>query len=70
VTPGRAVGAYGERELDAVARWVLSDGVPRTVDALAAELRDTLQIPQHGERAEATIGAAARRVLGVTTQVS
>ena len=70
VTPGRAIGAYGERELDAVARWVLSDGVPRTQQALAAELRDALQIDQHGERAEATIVAAARRVLGVDTLVS
>ncbi|HYJ76712.1 MAG TPA: AAA family ATPase [Kineosporiaceae bacterium] len=70
VTPGRAIGAYGERELDAVARWVLSDGVPRTPDALAAELRDALQIDQHGERAEATMAAAARRVLGAATLVS
>jgi hypothetical protein len=70
VTPGRAIGAYGERELDAVARWLLSDGAPRTPEALAAELRDALQIDQHGERAEATIAAAARRVLGVETLVS
>jgi hypothetical protein len=70
VTPGRAVGAYQERELDAVGRWALSDGAPRTPETLAAEIREALQIDQHGERAEATIVAAARRVLGVATLVS
>jgi hypothetical protein len=70
VTPGRAIGAYGDRELDAVARWVLSDGGARTPEALVAEIREALQIDQHGERAEATIGAAARRVLGIATLVS
>jgi REase_MTES_1575/AAA domain len=70
VTPGRTIGAYGERELDAVARWVLSDGVPRTPEALAADLRDALQIGRQGERADAGIAAAARRVLGVETLVS
>jgi REase_MTES_1575/AAA domain len=70
VTPGRSVGAYAERDLDAVARWVLSDGVPRSVEELAAEVREALQIAQHGERAEASIAAAARRVLAVATLVS
>jgi hypothetical protein len=70
VTPGRAVGAYAERDLDAVARWVLSDGVPRSADALAGEVREALQIAQHGERTEASVAAAARRVLGVATLVS
>jgi phage protein D len=44
--------------------------VPRTPDALAAEMREALQIGQHGERAEATLGAAARRVLAAATLVS
>jgi hypothetical protein len=70
VTPGRAVGAYSERELDGVARWVLSDGVARDADTLAAELRDALQIAKQTERAEASLAAAARRVLGVATLVS
>ena len=34
VTPGRPVSAYDERELDAVARWILSDGVVRTAEEL------------------------------------
>ena len=70
VTPGRAIGAYGERELDAVARWVLSDGVPRTPEAVVAEIREALQLDRHGERSEASIAAAARRVLGIATLVS
>ena len=70
VTPGRAIGAYAERDLDAVARWVLSDGVPRSADQLAIEVREALQIAQHGERAEASVAAAARRVLEVATLVS
>jgi REase_MTES_1575 len=70
VTPGRSIGAYAERDLDAVARWVLSDGVPRAADELAAEVREALQIDQSGERAEASVAAAARRVLGGATLVS
>jgi hypothetical protein len=70
VTPGRSIGAYAERDLDAVARWVLSDGVPRSADELAAEVREALQIDQPGERAEASVAAAARRVLGGATLVS
>ena len=63
VTPGRPAGAYPERELDAVARWVLSDGVPRSADQVVAEVRDALAIVSSGERAEAALVAAARRVL-------
>lgn len=70
VTPGRSIGAYAERELDAVARWVISDGVPRSADELAAEVREALQIDQSGERAEASVAAAARRVLSGATLVS
>ena len=69
VTPGRPIGAYGERELDAVARWVLSDGVPRTPGELTAELREALQMARHTERADAGLAAASRRVLGLDTLV-
>jgi hypothetical protein len=63
VSPGRPAGAYPERELDAVARWVLSDGVPRSAEEVVAEMRDALQVVSAGERAEAALVAAARRVL-------
>ncbi len=69
VTPGRPVSAYEERELDAVARWVLSDGVARTAEELVAELRDGLQIARHSERGDAGLVAAARRVIGPATLV-
>jgi hypothetical protein len=70
VTPGRPAGAYAERELDAVARWVLSDGVARPAEDLVAQMRDALQIARSGERADAALVASARRVLGLATLVS
>jgi hypothetical protein len=69
VTPGRPAGAYPERELDAVARWVLSDGVARSPEELVTEVRDALQIARSGERADAALVASIRRVLGVATLV-
>jgi hypothetical protein len=70
VSPGRPAGAYPERELDAVARWVLSDGVARSPEDLVAQMRDALQIARSGERADAALVASARRVLGLATLVS
>ncbi|HVN11787.1 MAG TPA: hypothetical protein VMT69_06820, partial [Kineosporiaceae bacterium] len=70
VTPGRAIGSYAEGDLDAIARWVLSDGVPRSAEQLADEVHEALQIAQHGERTQASVAAAARRVLGAATLVS
>jgi REase_MTES_1575 len=69
VTPGRPAGAYPERELDEVARWVLSDGVARSPEDVVTEVREALQIARPGERADAALVASARRVLGVATLV-
>jgi hypothetical protein len=43
---------------------VLSDGVSRSAEDVVAQVRDALAIVSSGERAEAALVAAARRVLG------
>jgi hypothetical protein len=70
VTPGRSTSAYAERELDAVARWLLSDGVARSTEEVVAGVREALQIVRSGERVDAALVASARRVLGLATLVS
>jgi len=57
------VGIYADAELDAVARWVLSDGVRRDAEQLTAAVREALHLVRRGEHVDAVVGAAARRVL-------
>jgi len=69
VTPGRPVTAYSEVELESVAQWVLSDGVRRSAEELAALVREALHLPRRGMQVEAAVGGAARRVLdGISPQ--
>jgi hypothetical protein len=63
VQPGRPVTLYADAELEAVANWVLSDGVQRSAEELAALVREALHLPRRGMHVEATVGGAARRVL-------
>ena len=63
VQPGRPVTLYADEELEAVANWVLSDGVTRSAEELAALVREALHLPRRGMHVEATVGGAARRVL-------
>jgi len=63
VAPGRAVTLYSDAELEEVAAWVLSDGVWRSAEELAALVREALHLPRRGMHVEAAVGGAARRVL-------
>jgi hypothetical protein len=63
VAPGRPVTEYGDDELEAVATWVLTDGVARTPDELATTVREALHLPRRGLQVEVAVGGAARRVL-------
>jgi len=52
-----------------VAQWVLSDGVRRNAEELAALVREALHLPRRGSQVEAAVGGAARRVLdGISPQ--
>ncbi len=66
VEVGREITAYGTGELEAVARWALTDGVTRTPEELAALVREALHLPRRGPHVEATVVAAARRALDET----
>jgi hypothetical protein len=63
VTAGRPITLYSDAELEAVATWVLSDGVGRSAEELAALVREALHLPRRGMHVEAAVGGAARRVL-------
>lgn len=63
IRPGRPFSSYTGEELDAVARWLLSDGRERDEDRLVEEIRAELELAGHGARSDAMIGAAARRAL-------
>ncbi|MFN8076831.1 MAG: hypothetical protein U0Q15_15630 [Kineosporiaceae bacterium] len=63
VVPGRPVAAYSDDDLDAVAAWVLSDGVARTEQDVAAEVRSALGLRHRGARVDLAVGNAARRAV-------
>jgi len=63
VAPGRPLHAYTPEELDAVARWVLSDGIRRDGDQLSAGVREALHLVRRGGQADIVLGACAARVL-------
>jgi hypothetical protein len=63
VAPGLPISAYTSRELDAVAWWVVSDGVVRSPDQVAAEVRTALGFIRREPRVDAAVGEASRRAL-------
>ncbi len=63
VAPGLPITEYSDAELEQVAGWVLSDGVHRSAEELAALVREALHLPRRGMHVEAAVGGAARRVL-------
>jgi hypothetical protein len=64
VQAGLPISAYGDNELDELAAWILSDGVERDEQTLAAALRAELALTRRSARVDAAVGGAARRALG------
>jgi len=59
---GLPPSAYGAGELEAVAGWVVSDGVRRADEEVASVVREALGIVERGGRTDAEIAAAVRVV--------
>lgn len=68
VFTGLPIGAYSMRELNALAAWILSDGEVRELEALAAELRSELGLPDDAARVEEVLTEVAGRVLAPQEQ--
>lgn len=64
VQPGLPISAYGDNDLDALARWITSDGVERNEQQLAGALRAELGVVRRSNRVDAAVAAAVRRLLG------
>ncbi len=62
VATGLPPSAYGAGELEAVAGWVVSDGVRRADEEVASVVREALGIVERGGRTDAEIAAAVRVV--------
>lgn len=63
VVSGLPITAYTPRELDAVAGWVVSDGVVRSPEQVAVEIRAALGFRYREPRVDAAVSAASRRAL-------
>ncbi|WP_180359758.1 hypothetical protein [Miniimonas arenae] len=63
VFAGLPMGAYSVRELDALAAWIMSDGLGRDDAELAAQLRAELAVPRGAARADEIIGEVVERTL-------
>jgi hypothetical protein len=62
ISTGLPVSTYSARELDAVGRWVSSDGRTRSRDQLAIEIRTSLGLPADDLRTLEAVAEAAARV--------
>ncbi|WP_146904486.1 hypothetical protein [Cellulomonas aerilata] len=63
VPAGLPITAYGDDQLDEVATWIMSDGVPRAEAQLDAALRAELGLTRRGVRVDAAVAGAVRRAL-------
>lgn len=59
--PGRQITEYGPSQLDAMVRWVASDGLLRTDDEIVSEVVRELGFKRRGSRIDATIRRAIDR---------
>ena len=63
IEPGRGtIDRYSDAELDAVAKWIRSDGLPLDRDARLAQMRGELGFRRRGRRIDERCGAALDRV--------
>jgi len=65
VEPGLPIAAYGDDDLDELARWIMTDGLPRDADELAAQVRSELGIVRRSNRVDIAVSSAVRRTLGL-----
>lgn len=61
VTPGQPIGAYSDDELDDLAAWIESDGLPRDESALVEALREELGLTRRGVDVDGVLRAVAAR---------
>ncbi len=62
VAPGLAIGSYGPRQLDNLARWLLSDGRLRSDDQIVDEMIVELGFSRRGKNIDAALREAVNRV--------
>jgi hypothetical protein len=65
IQPGLPFSSYTAEDLQAVTRWLLSDGRERDEHRLMEEIRDELELVGRSARSDAMISLAARRALAV-----
>lgn len=61
VDAGLPIAAYSDDQLDDLVAWIVSDGVQRDDDELAAALRAELRLIKRGSRVDAAVNGAVRR---------
>lgn len=61
IAPGLPLTAYGDDQLDEMAKWIASDGVERSESQMVAELIEALQIVRRGAQVNAVLANVARR---------
>ncbi|MFS0699906.1 hypothetical protein AB6N24_08035 [Cellulomonas sp. 179-A 4D5 NHS] len=61
IRPGLPINAYSDDQLDEVVTWLVSDGVERGREELAAAVREALGITRRSSRVDAVVAGAVRR---------
>lgn len=62
IEAGLPIGTYTDDQLDDLAAWIVSDGVPRGDVELATALRAELGVTRRGSRVDRAVDAAIRRL--------
>lgn len=61
IATGLPLAAYSDDQLDEMARWIRSDGVPRDEDEMIDQLQAELALTRRGAQVEAVLRHVARR---------
>ncbi len=61
IAAGMPLSAYSDDQLDDMAVWIATDGLPRTDEEMVAALREELEITRRGAQIDAVLRAAAQR---------
>lgn len=65
VRPGLPMAVYTDDQVDAIAAWLASDGVARTLEELEDEVKRDLGLTRRSRRSESMVRAASERALGL-----
>ncbi len=66
IAAGLPLSAYSDDQLDEIALWIRSDGVPRSIEEMMEEIRSFLELTRRGVQSDAVLRNVALRTEAAT----